>query len=94
MWGSNLNFSNWKGEKQEPGWGVHRGWLWCLSQRSSGVIRKGREESKSQLEGVSFLVVFCLFFFKWKQNYGTLSPTEGIFHLLLSDWAVVIYMLN
>jgi hypothetical protein len=40
------------------------------------------------------LVVFCLFFFKWKQNYGTLSPTEGIFHLLLSDWAVVIYMLN
>jgi hypothetical protein len=45
-------------------------------------------ESKSQLE------VFFFLFFKWKQDYGTLSPTEGIFHLLLSDWVLVIYMLS
>jgi hypothetical protein len=38
--------------------------------------------------------VFFSLFFKWKQDYGTLSPTEGIFHLLLSDWALVTYMLN
>jgi hypothetical protein len=49
-------WKGWKGEvrKREPG---GRGWVaqgkfWCLSQRSSGVIREGREESKSQLEGV------------------------------------------
>jgi hypothetical protein len=42
--------------------------------------REGREESKSQLERV-----LGFFFFKWKQDYRTLSPTKGIFHLLLSD---------
>jgi hypothetical protein len=41
-----------------------------------------REESKFQLEWVFFFPLF----FKWKQDYGTLSPTEAIFHLLLSDW--------
>jgi hypothetical protein len=51
----------------------------------------GEEESKSQLEGVSF---FFFFFFMWKQDHGILSPTEGIFHLLLSDWALVVYKLN
>jgi hypothetical protein len=46
---------------------------------------EGREEIKSQLErGFGF---FCLFF-KWKQDYRTLSPTEGIFYLL-SDRAFV-----
>jgi hypothetical protein len=49
----------------------------------------GREENKSQ---VGFH--FFFFFFKWKQDYWTLSPTEGEFHLLLSDWALVVYMLN
>jgi hypothetical protein len=34
--------------------------LWCLSQRSSGIIRVVREESKSQFEGVFW--VFFLFF--------------------------------
>jgi hypothetical protein len=54
---------------------------------------KGREESKSQLE-VSFLFFFFFVFFKWKWDYVTLSPRESIFHLLLSDWALVVYMLN
>jgi hypothetical protein len=36
------------------GEGVVQGPALALSQRSSRVIRGGREESKSQLEGVSF----------------------------------------
>jgi hypothetical protein len=73
MWGSNLNFSNWKGEaeKWEP-----------------GKVVQGPALA-SEPEFLSFF-----FFFKWKQDYGTLSPTEGIFHLLLSDWVLVIYMLS
>jgi hypothetical protein len=55
-----------------------------------------RKERKSQLEGVLFCFLFFSFFlfFKWKQDYRTPSPTEGIFHFLLSDWAFVVYMFN
>jgi hypothetical protein len=65
-------------------------------EEQQGYGGGGREESKSQLEGVLSFLSFLSFFlsFKWKQDYRTLSPTEGIFHLLLSDWALVIYMLN
>jgi hypothetical protein len=59
-----------------------------MSWRSTRIIRGGGEESKSQLEGIP------IFFFKWKQDYRTLSSTESIFLLLLIDWALVIYMLN
>jgi hypothetical protein len=58
----------------------HGGWLWCLNWRNRRVIGGEREESKSQLEGV--LGFFSLSFFsfvKWKQDYRSLSPTEGIF---------------
>jgi hypothetical protein len=46
MWGSNLNFSNWKGEmgKREPGGGWRGDHLWHLSWRSSGVINGGGEQ--------------------------------------------------
>jgi hypothetical protein len=64
-------------------------------EEQQGNKRGASEESKSQLEGVWGLFCFILFcFFKWKQDYGTLSPTEGILHLLLGDWALVVYMLN
>jgi hypothetical protein len=41
--------------------------------------KDGREESKSQLEGV---LVCLFFFFKWKQDYGTLSKRGHIPFLL------------
>jgi hypothetical protein len=59
--------------------------LWCLSWRSSSVIRRWREGRRVNPSEKEFWGVFvCLFlfsflFFKWKQDYETLSPTEGIF---------------
>jgi hypothetical protein len=79
----------WNGEveRQRPEV-VAQGPVLALSRRKGRVLReRGREESKPQLEEV-FVFVFVLsvfLFFKWKQDYRTLSPTEGIFHLLLSD---------
>jgi hypothetical protein len=56
-----------------------------LSQRSSWVIGDGREKSKSQLE-----VFFPFLFFSSRRN-----RTMGLcFHLFLSDWVLVVYMLN
>jgi quinol-cytochrome oxidoreductase complex cytochrome b subunit len=66
-------------------------------QQGYGVCGGGEmEENKSLLEGVLVFFFFLSFFlfFKWIQDYRTLSPTEGIFHLLLSNWAFVVYMLN
>jgi hypothetical protein len=61
-------------------------------EEQQGYGGKG-EKSKSQLEVVLWVLSFFLFF-KWNQDYRTVSPTEGIFHLLLSDGALVANMLN
>jgi hypothetical protein len=62
-------------ERQKP-WVAALGLLWCLSWRNSRVMGGGgREESKSQLEGVLSFLSFLSFFlsFKWKQDYRSVS---------------------
>jgi hypothetical protein len=49
----------------------------------------GSGKSKSQLQGVWGLFSFCLSSFSLSGN-----RTEGLFYLLLSDWTLVVYMLN
>jgi hypothetical protein len=72
-------------ERQKPGvvvWGL----VLVPKPEEKRVIGEGREECKSQLEGVlGFFLLSFFLFFKWKQDYRILSSTEGIFHLLLSD---------
>jgi hypothetical protein len=61
MWGSNLNFSNWRGEveKQEPRGVVQRPAL--ASEREELWGYKGGGKSKSQLEGVLGFFLFLFF---------------------------------
>jgi hypothetical protein len=68
MWGSNLNFSNWKGEmgKQEPGGGGRCGTGEALvpELEEQQGYKGGREENKSQ-------VGFHFFFFSLSGNRTT-----------------------
>jgi hypothetical protein len=70
-WKERVSGKEWWGRELEGGGG--------------GRVGREREESKSQLEGVFFFFLSFFLFFKWNEDYRTLSPTEGIFHLLLSD---------
>jgi hypothetical protein len=62
-----------------------QGWsqLWCLSWREEQA--KGKGKGGEQIPVRKGFGGFILFFPLVETNYRTLSPTEGIFHLLLND---------
>jgi hypothetical protein len=65
-------------------------------EEQQGFVGSGREENKSQLEGVwvsFFLFVFFSFSLSRKRTTGLCLQQRGIFHLLLSDWALIVYVL-